>query len=219
MGVGFGGAGGEQCPALREKVAFTNVFAIDGVKVAMHPGYIITKEGVEVGLTPNNTRGFKMMKLDRWPGSTGTDWKRPNMSISLDGSEWNVGSALFDTGISWSYVRLDYNTYNHAQTECFDGHTILRLESNVTMIVGNGIARYEIIAGDPANPMDPLLGQYRLEKPSAKGPFLHTGRFFYNDYDVMFDEQCGWFGLKLSREEVDSFRGTTAQQVLELSQT
>ncbi|KAI4150893.1 MAG: hypothetical protein LQ340_003830 [Diploschistes diacapsis] len=221
MGVGFGRGSDEQPQALPDKVLFINVVSINCTKVDMHAGYIITQQGVQVGLTATNTAGFNVTKLDLSPQSLSLlDWKMVNMSIGIDNSTWNHGQALFDTGISQSYIRVDQATYDRTQTEFFNGHNVLKPGSRVSVIVGDvssPIAYYNVVANDTENPLNPALGQYVLEKPSAtKAPFINTGRSFYKGFDAMLDAECGWFGLRSnSAPQLESWVDVT-QQKLEL---
>ena len=135
-----------------------------------------------------------------------------NMSISINGSPWNNGSALFDTGVPQSYIKVDNETYDYVPREHSRDGTILRPESRVRLIVGDST--------DPV--YEPAADKhYILEPKSTRQPFINTGQYFYESFDVLFDAQCGWLGLKsTSKEEFKGFQGTySAQQTLELSLT
>ena len=207
VGVGFGRWSPQQPEATPDKVPLTNIAFIDGNPVpagAMHPGYIINSTGVQVGLTLNNVQNFASTKLQLTSGSPANlDWAPANVSLAVDKSHWNYGTALFDTGIHQSYIRLDPETTAQLHTtKITDGgkkYTVLTSNSTVHMRIGNVpdyIAYYEVTVGDTQNVVRPYRGEFRTEAASPPPPFINTGRYFYKGFDAMLDAGCGWFGLK-----------------------
>ena len=207
IGVGFGRWSPQQPGGTPDKVPLTNIAFIDGKAVpqgALHPGYIIKSTGVEVGLTLENVQEFASTKLQLTPNSPGRlDWQAANVSLAVDKSHWNYGSALFDTGIHQSYLRLDPETTAQLHTtQITDGgkqYTVLTSNSTVHMRIGNApdyIAYYEVTVGDTRNVVRPYWGEFRTEAASPPPPFINTGRYSYRGFDVMLDAECGWFGLR-----------------------
>ena len=219
MGVGFGRGNAEQPQALPDKVPFTNIVAManSSDELDIHQGYLITNEGVQVGLTAYNTRNFAKAKLALRPNSTANDWQMVDMAMAIDDSAWNHGSALFDTGISQSYVRVDEETYPLLRTKPFMRYKhVLEPGSVVRVSIGiPPVGYFKVIANDTQDRLNPALGQYVVEKPSNLGPFINTGRFFYYSFDVMLDAEYGWFGLKLSGSGSNEWGMNSSQHVLE----
>ena len=217
--MGFGRYSTEQPAATLDKIPLTNIAFIDGIAVpknAMHPGYIITSTGVEIGLNLSNTFGFRKTKLDPVNDCTKLiDWKAPNVSLAVDKSHWNNGTALFDTGIHQSYIRLDPETTAHlhrtAIIENNKKYIVLADDSTVYVQIGNPpdyIAQYNVTVSDTQNPVRPYCGEFRTERPSPPPPFINTGRYFYREYEAMLDAECGWFGL---RRRVEPIKGRCEQ--------
>ena len=115
FGIGFAGGAG-QPQGTPDKNAFLNVTSISGSAPLPSPGYILSTQGVEIGLTSRNTQGFALIKLEpllapdstQWqtaPASANvrTDWQHPRGTITVNGSSGN-GSILFDTGVSTGFL-------------------------------------------------------------------------------------------------------------------
>ena len=115
FGIGFAGGAG-QPQGTPDKNAFLNVMSISGSASQLSPGYILSTQGVEIGLTSRNTQGFALIKLEpllapdstQWqtaPASANvlTDWQHPRGTITVNGSSGS-GSILFDTGVSTGFL-------------------------------------------------------------------------------------------------------------------
>ena len=115
FGIGFAGGAG-QPQGTPDKNAFLNVTSISGSASQLSPGYILSTQGVEIGLTSGNTQGFALIKLEpllapdstQWqtaPASANvlTDWQHPRGTITVNGSSGS-GSILFDTGVSTGFL-------------------------------------------------------------------------------------------------------------------
>ena len=126
------------------------------------------------------------------------------MSIAVETSDWNYGTALFDSGLHQSYIRLDERTTTGLHTTNITDHnsthTVLTDNSTVKMRVGKGpdcIAEYTVRVGDTGNAVRPYRGEFRVEGASEPNTaFLNTGRYFYKEFEAMLDAECGWFGLR-----------------------
>ncbi|KXH66030.1 hypothetical protein CSAL01_05826 [Colletotrichum salicis] len=208
MGVGFGRWSTEQPDALPDKVSLINIVSIGGRAVAdIHQGYILGKDGVEVGLTSENTEGFCKTKLDVRSGSKSLiDWNMVNMAISINSSPYDQGQALFDTGIPQAFVAVNKDVRSYVKnvtSKYIKTHPQVAAKGSVVVVhIPNEkkpIATYNVTAqgaGKP-NPATMQPSGFVLEgAPVApKLPFINTGRMFYNNFDALFDSACGWFGL------------------------
>lgn len=116
FGVGFGQEAAGQPQGTPEKNAFLNISSTPAGVALPSPGYIITQSGVELGLTPDNTQGYAMIKLEpllapglsQWqtaPISSAlvTDWQKPRGKITVSNQTSATsgnGETLFDNGTS-----------------------------------------------------------------------------------------------------------------------
>jgi hypothetical protein len=115
FGIGFSGGNG-QPQGTPDKNAFLNVTNIPGSGLLPSPGYILSTQGVQIGLTSSNTQGFAMIKLQPLlaPGSAqwqaapaspnvATDWQHARAAITVNGKS-GIGSVLFDTGVTTGFL-------------------------------------------------------------------------------------------------------------------
>lgn len=204
-GVGYGRHSSEQPDALLNKNALANIAAINGVPVGsdFHPGYVLTRNGVEIGLTHSNTAEFRKTKL-RANFSTGSqpEWNAVNVTIRVNGTQWNHGTGLFDTGIDDSYIKLTQKSMNESGMP--DGGT-LGNGSIVELAVGHldhPIGFYNVTVG--THDADAATA-YNLEHVPAlpHQSFMNTGRHFYRKFDAMLDIQDGYFGLRPHKYQSD----------------
>lgn len=188
-------------------MALTNVASADGKAIepeTIHQGYIIHATGLELGLTEENTRNFTKTQLKASTVSPAeNDWDMVDVAISVNGSAWNSGNALFDTGIEYSFIRLDEQTARTMNTQAAKdpvGHVrkVLTDNSVVEVRIADDIATYRVNNADTKNPMLPYKGEYVLEDSTRPPAYINTGRRFYLGFSAMLDVECGLFGLRES---------------------
>jgi hypothetical protein len=115
FGIGFAGGAG-QPQGTPDKNAFLNVTSVPGGASPPSPGYILSTQGAQIGLTSSNTQGFAMIKLEpllapdltQWqtaPASANvlTDWQHARATITVNG-RWGSGGILFDTGVTTGFL-------------------------------------------------------------------------------------------------------------------
>ncbi len=93
------------------------------------------------------------------PGSPAVrDWRCVDISIAVDTSDWNYGTALFDSGLSASYIRFDEQTTAQLHTtpvsENNNTYRVLTNSSTIKMRVGKGpdyIGNYTVRVDDTKN--------------------------------------------------------------------
>jgi hypothetical protein len=115
FGIGFAGGAG-QPQGTPDKNAFLNVTSVPGGASLPSPGYILSTQGAQIGLTSSNTQGFAMIKLEpllapdftQWqtaPASANvlTDWQHARGTLTVNGKSGN-GGVLFDTGVSTGFL-------------------------------------------------------------------------------------------------------------------
>ena len=125
FGIGFAGGAG-QPQGTPDKNAFLNVTSIAGSGLLPSPGYILSTQGVQIGLTSSNTQGFALIKLEpvlapnstQWqtaPASANVlaDWQHARATITVNGKSGS-GGILFDTGVTTGFltppIRVSLNT-------------------------------------------------------------------------------------------------------------
>lgn len=108
MGVGFDRTGaqgtepGVPCNPFVSLVSLASGAPLSSVR----PGYIVTREGVHLGMSAERTRGFAFIKLASNPASRPgvPEWSATSMAVSVDGVTGN-GTVLVDTGINYMFCR------------------------------------------------------------------------------------------------------------------
>jgi hypothetical protein len=205
LGIGFGRPSStdlsdDQAQGRRlNKDAFLNVAAIDGdggTGAPLRRGYIVTRQGVHVGLTADNTRDdFAYIKLA--PAANGRDWAPMPACISINGATPAAcGTLLMDTGVTTMYLTVpDDQAPPDIRTR--DGRSpTLRSGTQVAISVPteeNVTARYAFKLGGDGNPLAPA--QLILVN-RARAPFVNTSVRFLNGFDYLYDADGGYVGLR-----------------------
>ena len=164
VGIGFGREGDRQSQSTPDKNPLLRVAAGDGQR---RQGYVLTHDGVRVGLTGANTRGdFRFVKLERL--ADGRDWAGIPACISLNGrSPPACGNMLMDTGVSAMFMTVPPEQAGGMNRTLPDGTSVpsasVRPERVRTVSL---YSRRPITAGaarHSSTPVaDPRLRQYQL---------------------------------------------------------
>ncbi|KAH7087590.1 hypothetical protein FB567DRAFT_469962 [Paraphoma chrysanthemicola] len=209
MGIGFGrNHPGDGMPIAAPRVnPFLNIVAIDGLPLSKKPlkaGYVVTTKGIELGLTPDNTRGFLFDELRPGWGhaNDSRDWSMAEMCFSINGEGRNCGDVLVDTGIAQMYIRADEGVSLPVVTirnPNKDGYakmvkrvkrgtrisvefpTIEALNVSYSFVIGEGSA------SEPS---------YVVPGRAGYPPFINTGRNFLRGHSIAFDAIDGRFGYR-----------------------
>lgn len=199
MGVGFGREDDGQSQGTPDKNPLLHITRIGGVPVraeSMRNGYIITEQGVHVGLTPGNTAGFVYTPLAPNSGIT-MDWGPPSMCVQVNGSRCLSGGVLIDTGINTMYISTPVPVDTLRTTDPSDCESVAALAPGAQVTVRfpsdtGQVAFYSFTVGDSANRLQPSLA---MPARDAK-VFVNTGRHFYRAFNVLYDAVGGYFGLR-----------------------
>ncbi|KAK6352850.1 hypothetical protein TWF696_004851 [Orbilia brochopaga] len=180
MGIGFGRGAPQIDNAFLDTVTF-NGQAIPPSSQSYCPGYVITTDGIHLGLTSANTQNFTFVTLHQTSVDGQRDWSTATMQYQIDNSTQQNGTVLVDTGISQSY---------------FQSMPPWRANSTVYLSVPGDVdtytIRYEVDeTGKGWNPMQPT----RFGGSPTLG-FINTGRHFLNCFDVMYDPVGGNYGYR-----------------------
>ena len=185
VGVGFAREGDKQSQSTPDKNPLLHVTGGE----RRRQGYILSPEGVHVGLTAANTRGaFRYVKLERRPD--GTDWAPLPGCITLNGAAPPAcGSVLVDTGVSVMYMTVPPAQAAGAKGTLPDG-------TQVAISIGtqgSAFPLYSFSAGD-GGPMTPSAIHLRVADNAP--PFVNTSYHLLNGFDVLYDGEGGYVGFR-----------------------
>ncbi|KAH8691580.1 hypothetical protein BGW36DRAFT_388618 [Talaromyces proteolyticus] len=232
MGVGFGREYNAQPQGTPEKISLINIDSIDGERLkndcithrngkedilCLNQGYIISKKGVTVGLTPENTEGFAFVKLSLNHSYTNDprDWTQTAGCISVNGAACETSSLLLDTGVSQAYLTIPPSVpvkliSKPSKTNPSGKVSTLADGQNLTVYFGSEgsyAAMYNLVVGEDGNDMAPT--QVSVTQSDTKSPYYNSGRHFYRDFDVLYDAIGGYLGLRWTGNVSMNSHGST----------
>ena len=205
MGVGFGREADGQPQGTPDKNPFLNMRTIDGHPVPpnrkFRNGYIISKDGITIGLTLRNTQGMKFAKLaPRWTNSSvphdPRDWAAVPSCMSINGATCTPGSALIDTGVAQSYMTLPFGTIaNRTIFPLLDNGSTVDVQFGSPREI---VACEKFIVGDAEGIQKgvvPSSVRLSLADPVKNPPHVNTGRHFLRRWKLAFDAVGGKLGF------------------------
>ena len=180
LGVGFGrGTTAQNSPAYNPLLNLTEMAA-----GTMRRGYLIARGGLSLGLTDANVVGAWAMQplVNAGAPADGThnDWLTPAGSFRIGSGPTVTGKALIDTGLLNMIVE-DGGLPSSGTVP--DG-------TDVTITVGS--VTYTFKVGD-GGPQTPTRVNYAAPK---HGTFVNTGLRTLGRYDLLFDADGGYLGLR-----------------------
>jgi hypothetical protein len=154
----------------------------------MRRGYILTSQGVHVGLSRETTEGaFSFVKLDRQPGEP--DWSPVPACITLDDKlPAACGTMLVDTGVSAMFMTLP-------PQQVGDGAAGLAPGTQVSISVGTQDKHKELYSFEAGIGSAMAPEGVHLDV-SDKRVFVNTSYHFLNGYDVLYDADGGYVGFR-----------------------
>jgi hypothetical protein len=221
FGVGF--AGGSGVPqGTPDKNAFLNVTKISGSGSLPSPGYILSTQGAQIGLTSNNTKGFAFIKLEpllaptlkQWqsaPASPNvlTDWQHARGTITVNGVSGR-GGILFDTGVNTGFltppigvtVKTGMGPTTPFKAECNTNPPTCAV-TGTTVQVSFPVQSHQPVASlnytvgpnngaQKGNPVSP----YAVSVDHTGAPFLNTTVRILQGFAYLYDAANGFIGLK-----------------------
>jgi hypothetical protein len=197
MGVGFGREYDGQSRGTPETNPLLNLATGDR---PVHRGYVVTREGVHVGLTAANTHGdFRFAKLDPHPSIPG-EWQGVPACISVSGRAPACGRGLLDTGVTAMFVTLPGDAAGDAVA---DGGTALLPGTRLSLSFpessapgASTAAAYDVVVGDQNAPMAPDKVFLNTTRPA---PFVNTGLHVLEGFDLLYDAEGGYYGFRRRR--------------------
>jgi hypothetical protein len=189
MGVGFDRGQRSSLPP-----ELTNAFlALAPIaQGSMHPGYIIRRRSVTLGITTGNQAGFNQLPLT--PGGTGPgDWNTEPGCFAfprLPGYPRQCGTVLVDTGIASAILGLPRARRPASLSSSIPDGTAIRVE--VGPRSGPSALSFGFTTGASAQPLTPKS----IRWAAGSQPFVNTGRHPIALYDYLFDAASGRVGFK-----------------------
>jgi hypothetical protein len=205
MGIGFDrtGAQGSEPGVPRNPFVSLVSLASGAPLSSVRPGYIITREGVHLGLSAERTRGFAFVRLAANPASRPgvPEWSAAPMAVSVDGVTGN-GTILVDTGINYMFLSPPDGTRLERGRRAPEG-------SRITVFMPDQRnpqpAYYGFTVGARGNPMHPE----RVEVVHDRGVFVNTGRMFLEGFDYLYDAAGGYVGFGSNGRLSSGYGGVT----------
>jgi hypothetical protein len=187
MGVGFG----RPSPApssgfLRSPLENPFLQLDDIVAGKMHPGFILTRDGLWIGLNRSNAKGFSFVNLKPFPDRPG-DWQGPKACVRFNGQSDPCGRMLLDVGIDSMVIQAPTpQPLTSIEIVAPSAHRPL-LDYAFAYPVGAG-------ATPPApNPLASVPVAFGSKYPPY---FVNTGRDALAASDYLYDESCGLVGFR-----------------------
>lgn len=147
-------------------------------------GYVIHRRSIEVGLTGDNTKSFKYVKLtNKASPSTQWYWDPLPAALSINGGSWMPGDALIDTGVTTMQVFSPQDDPNKVSS------IAIRFPAENT-----DLPEYSFRWPGELDWMPLKLDYYESTKKNEA--FVNTGRNFYYKFDTLLDVEEGYWGLK-----------------------
>ncbi len=203
MGIGFARESAEQPLGTPAYNAFLNVtgIVIDN-KLEKRPanwcnGYVISPNGVHLGLNADNTGNAGFVKLEPWQEFSSTDlpeWHAAPMTLILNGTG-QAGNILMDTGVDTAFVSPPSGSNVGTLVPCPDSARVECAPNGDLFEIylpdqANPVAYYRFTLGDSNNPMQPN-GAHVVSDTNV---FLNTSRHVLDGMNIIYDNKHGYIG-------------------------
>jgi len=189
MGIGFDrhAAQGTEPTAERNPFVALSALASGAPASSVRPGYIVTRDAVYLGMTPELARPFAFVKLQPRQARAGElpDWNAAPLTVSVDGVT-GTGTSLIDTGINYMFLSPPAGTALERGRPVPDGTKIAIWLPGPTP----PHATYAFTVGDRSSPLQPE----RVVVVHDPGTFVNTGRMFLQGFDYLYDAAGGYVG-------------------------
>jgi hypothetical protein len=162
----------------------------------LRDGYIVSTQGLDVGLTSLNIEGFAFVALSR--DAFGEDWMQPFGSVGLAGDFSADGFSvdlpiLMDTGIDNMilWVSADNPPPNLARNSAFPAGIAVNISAPPADLGIEPALQYAFVTGDASQPMAPSQVEWRV------GNGINTGRNVLAGADYLYDAAGGRIGFRI----------------------
>jgi hypothetical protein len=199
IGMGFGrrNRSGSAADSTADKNPYLNLSG-PGV-TGLHRGYVVTREGVELGIPATVPPGYATERLSR-NAETG-DWSGAPACIAIDGRAPACGTVLPDTGLTPMFLalppdRVDSRALPSSGDRTLPAGTMITINLAPGAPGGRVTAAYSFAVGNMEDPLAPrrviLVG--RGDRPT----FVNTGVHVLNGFDYLYDADQGIVGYRWS---------------------
>ncbi|QTL03048.1 hypothetical protein J5J86_20140 [Aquabacter sp. L1I39] len=197
VGIGFAREKDRQAEGTPDRNPLLNLPAMGTPEApgAMRRGYVVTKQGIQVGVTAEGAKGFTFAKLDksdRFP-----DWAPIPVCLSLnDRQPPACGTVLVDTGVDTMYLTLPASQLNGQTVQAPDGKPTLPPSARLNLDLlgeGKGVS-YAFAVGNAADSVAPA--RVILVPRPGEEAFVNTSVRLLNRFDYLFDADAGYAGFR-----------------------
>jgi hypothetical protein len=213
MGIGFNsGTGFTQPPSVVAAAAnnpFTNLIYTKNVPLnTVRKGWLITNQGIYIGMSSQLTKNFAFVKLDQNPDTLGLPsplWQSAPAAIGINGIKVN-GVSLVDTGVGEMLMSPEAANSN-AIPGAYTYQPGINLPTGVAVEILFPAVRqpqpafYTFSAVNPDSPPSPppssnpmVPGKVIVSKDSSGIVFVNTGRNFLQGFNYLYDAVSGYVG-------------------------
>lgn len=209
VGVGFDRTGMGTAPENNAYNQQRNLFLnIDQMKSgSVRSGYIITQQGVQLGLTQANaSEGFAFGKLlptgFKQVAGSPPDWQAPLGSVTYQGKSYAPGQVVVDMGSSRGLLTLPGQPTTGTIP---DGAQL-----SLSLLGTQGQVAVNWTGGNTSDVLYPdgvswaALQKGRFSENKRTNTFANTGRDVLNGFDILYDATDGFYGLRQSADPVGS---------------
>jgi hypothetical protein len=195
IGIGFGRKHNLQSASASAKNPFLNLPGMS--PGGLRRGYVVTRQGVQVGLTDASTPADFVTVALRRDEELG-EWTSAPACIAINARAPACGTVLPDTGVTRMFLALPPGE-TEGQALPAGADQTLAPGTKVTISLApetaaRGIAQYGFVVGDAANPLAPnrviLVG--RGDRPT----YVNTSVFLLNGFDYLYDADKGLVGYR-----------------------
>ncbi len=190
LGVGFGREADHQPESTPDRNPF---LAIAG-PVPLWRGYIVSRQGVILGLNQSVSHSFAMIRLARSRGFP--DWDQTPACIAVAGPQPACGVALIDTGVVVMYLSVPLAPLSAGLTNGFSLRPGTRLAISLPDPT-RAAASYAITVGGPPSALAPE----RVILVPHRATFVNTSLRFLNGFDYLFNDSLGMVGFRPNRSD------------------
>ncbi len=172
-----------------------------GVNGNYSTGYILTPQGLTLGLTAANTAGFAFANPLSWNYDANqvgaSDWNKVPVTVTVipkSGSgiptETGTGTILTDTGIRYMFLAPPQGAA--LKSSCSTGNCIAE-GTTITVEITPAVS-YTFVVGADGMPVagSPPVAPDWVQFDDGKTPFVNTGFHFFNQYDYLYDWANGY---------------------------
>lgn len=197
VGIGFAREKDRQADGTPDRNPLLNLPAMGAPDAPgpMRRGYVVTKQGIQVGLTAEVAKGFTFAKLER--NDRVPDWAPIPACMSLnDRQPPACGTVLVDTGVDTMYLTLPAPQLDGQTVQGPDGKPALPQGARLKVdLLGEGKGpSYTFAVADGADSVAPA----RVVLVPRAGPeaFVNTSVRLLNRFDYLFDADGGYAGFR-----------------------